>query len=427
MNEITHIAIYAQAEEQLCLEKVAPEASLDSGHWRLPVRAAEHGLRPPAEVFCGLNAVAAQTVSSWLEECGITISDVVRCSQAADQSSPAWHPQPQRLLVIKLLLKKIPHSQTIAMEQQWRTTQIWLQRWRAGVLLLNPMSLGVIEAFSGDMSLNWEQTQSEQAIHGVEVLPIRSHTLPPANHTNAFLIGAPANKPTSYWLVDPSPADSKSRDDLLKRIGERRIEGIFLTHHHPDHHQQSVGLAQHWQVPIRCSHDTAVRIPTRFGKHYWRDVELQPIADGEALCSWNDRVVRVHAVPGHDAGQLALMPENRCWMIVGDLIQGIGTVVIAKPEGNMRDYFRSMQWVIDQAPAAIIPSHGQAMGGTYRIEQTLQHRKLREQQVLQLHQKGLDLEQMVANIYASVDRRLWGLAKMSIECHLDKLAEDDLL
>ena len=137
--------------------------------------------------------------------------------------------------------------------------------------------------------------------------------------------------------------------------------------------------------------------------------------------------MRAYAVPGHDAGQMALMPDNKTWMIVGDLIQGIGTVVIAQPEGDMGAYFNTLQWVIDQDPKVILPSHGQAMGSTFRIAETLRHRQMREQQVLALHQGGTPPQGMVELIYAGVDKRLWGLARMNIDCHLQKLADEGRL
>src|SRR3546814_20810533 len=86
------------------------------------------------------------------------------------------------------------------------------------------------------------------------------------------------------------------------------------------------------------------------------------------------------------------MPYDLAWCIVGDLIQGIGTVVIAKPEGDMRKYFATLERLIALNPRVIIPSHGMALGTVYRLEETLKHRRQREQQVLSLWREGKDLE-----------------------------------
>ncbi len=121
------------------------------------------------------------------------------------------------------------------------------------------------------------------------------------------------------------------------------------------------------------------------------------------------------------------MPADRAWCLVGDLIQGLGTVVIAKPEGHMGRYFASLQKIIALNPRAIYPSHGMGLGGCYRLSETLLHRQQREQQVLSMHREGLDLQQMLAKIYSDVDPRLLPLAQMNIESHMDKLREEGLI
>jgi glyoxylase-like metal-dependent hydrolase (beta-lactamase superfamily II) len=132
----------------------------------------------------------------------------------------------------------------------------------------------------------------------------------------------------------------------------------------------------------------------------------------------------VVAVPGHDEGQLALMPDNRAWFLVGDLIQGIGTVVIAAPEGDMAQYFATLEHVIALKPRVIYPSHGGALGGTHYLEQALSHRRLREAQIKSLIDSGLSIEQTLGEVYKGLDPRLLPLARMNIESHLAKLRNE---
>jgi glyoxylase-like metal-dependent hydrolase (beta-lactamase superfamily II) len=137
--------------------------------------------------------------------------------------------------------------------------------------------------------------------------------------------------------------------------------------------------------------------------------------------------VRLLAVPGHDEGQLAPMPESRAWCIVGDLIQGIGTVVIAPPEGNMRKYFDSLKRIIELDPAVIIPSHGLALGGTHYLQQALRHREERETQIRTRHEAGMGEDQILAEVYQAIDPRLLPLARLNIRSHLAKLREDGVI
>ena len=70
---------------------------------------------------------------------------------------------------------------------------------------------------------------------GISMLSLRTPTLPPATHTNAYLVGT-----RECVLVEPaSPyAEEIERvagwvERFLEQGGELRA--ILLTHHHPDH------------------------------------------------------------------------------------------------------------------------------------------------------------------------------------------------
>ena len=112
------------------------------------------------------------------------------------------------------------------------------------------------------------------------------------------------------------------------------------------------------------------------------------------------------------------------WFIVGDLIQGIGTVVISAPEGDMATYFDTLEKVIVLNPEVIIPSHGIPMRSTHRLQETLKHRRERELQILKLHKSGKSKEEILEQLYAEVDSRLHQLAMKNIESHMVKLHKE---
>ena len=204
------------------------------------------------------------------------------------------------------------------------------------------------------------------------------------------------------------------------------VDLVFLTHHHPDHREYADDVARRYRVPIGMSADTRSRIVGK-APGFFDDLEVRLFAEGDALTRWQGESVRLIAVPGHDEGQLAPMPESRTWCIVGDLIQGIGTVVIAPPEGNMRKYFDSLRRVIELDPAVIIPSHGLALGGTHFLRTALRHREEREAQIRRRHEAGLDEDQILAEVYQGIDPRLLPLARINIRSHMAKLREDGLI
>ncbi len=316
----------------------------------------------------------------------------------------------------------------------WSSPQQWLQRYEQGELLSAPPTVAVLRALAEDPAaidapgLHFEHREQFplpiiESMRGVRQILVRSHTLPPAQHTNCFLLG---DAQSHRVLIDPSPADDAEMERLIALVERFGIHEIFLTHHHPDHRERANVMAQRLEVPMGMSLDTQTRI-SALSPRWFDGIAINHYREGDVLCRWLGHPVRAYAVPGHDEGQLALMPDGRAWCIVGDLIQGLGTVVIAKPEGHMGRYLESLRKIIALAPYAIYPSHGIAMGGVYRLQETLKHRELREKQVLALFHEGRSIDEMLPLISAEVDPRLLPLARMNIESHLDKLRDEGVL
>ena len=211
---------------------------------------------------------------------------------------------------------------------------------------------------------------------------------------------------------------------MQNTIKDKEIDAIFLTHHHPDHHHFSNQLALKLKIPIILSQDTQQRLTEKHGESYFKDVELRNASENEEVTHWHGSVVRVYEIPGHDAGQLGLAPDSMAWFIVGDLIQGIGTVVISAPEGDMATYFDTLEKVIVLNPEVIIPSHGIPMRSTHRLQETLKHRRERESQILKLHKSGKSKKDILDQLYAEVDPHLHHLSTKNIESHLAKLHKE---
>lgn len=336
---------------------------------------------------------------------------------------------------LELAAKPAVHCDTQEItDAEWATPAAWLARYRDGDLLLAPPTRWVVNALAADFAAPRVPEMVDgftrgavscfEHVAGVRMLEVRSNTLPPAQHTNCFLLG---DSQSHRILVDPSPRDDAEMHALCELVAHYGIHEVFLTHHHPDHHERAPQVAQHFGVPIGMSLDTQQRIHAKHGQGYFDGLAVHHYQDGDLICRWMNQAVRVIAVPGHDEGQLALMPDSRAWCIVGDLIQGVGTVVIAAPEGDMRKYYASLQRIIDLDPRVIIPSHGQPLGSTYRLIETLRHRQLREQQILSLWQDGHEHDAILAHVYTDIDPRLLPLARKNIDSHLLKLQQDGVL
>lgn len=317
---------------------------------------------------------------------------------------------------------------------EWAPPSTLVRQYRRGRLLLVPPTLATLKALVADPrargvphldpGFDGSDIPLIEPLGGLRVLMVPSNTLPPAAATNCFHLGDPG-APT--LVVDPSPRDEDTYGQLKSKLAELGADRILLTHHHADHRERANRLARELGLPMLMSGYTWERLRHLDGGRWFDGVQVLRIDDGDELTRWQGEPVRVLAVPGHDRGQLALMPDSRAWCVVGDLIQGVGTVVIAPPEGDMRTYFRTMERMIELRPRVIIPSHGGAMGSVHRLQAALAHRQAREQQVLDGLRAGHDEQELLDTLYADIDPRLLPLAQINIRGHIDKLRQEGRL
>jgi glyoxylase-like metal-dependent hydrolase (beta-lactamase superfamily II) len=353
-------------------------------------------------------------------------------------TTPAFAPLRFRTWFYKIVLRERPAfvpDPGEATEGGWLKVSEWRRRYAAGQLLAAPPTSLTLDALAGDLALRAlppfpgtfdpeRDIPWIEPLAGLRVLLVRSNTLPPAEHTNVFWLGG-AGAPRV--VIDPSPADRDELQRLYRSLDAFGVDLVFLTHHHPDHREFADEIARRYGVPLGLSADTRERIARRNGPGFFEGLEVRTYAEGDELTRWQGQRVVLLAVPGHDEGPLAPKAESRAWCIVGDLIQGNGTVVIAPPEGHMRKYIATLKRVIELDPGVIIPSHGLALGGTHYLKQALRHREEREAQILMRHEAGLSEDQILAEVYRAIDARLLPLARLNIRSHMAKLREEGLI
>ena len=314
---------------------------------------------------------------------------------------------------------------------EWIRPAEALARWRRGDVLVAPPILHILRVLSDAAP----ETGLERLRHpdeanlgplrriefrpGVILLPLLTPTLPPATHTNAYLLGQ-----RRVVLVDPATPHRDETDRLRRAVAaapsqDLRITAIWLTHHHADHVGAVEAMRRDLGVPV-CAHRlTAERL-----QHHGLAVD-EELRDGQVFDLGGDREfpVRVVHTPGHTRGHLCFFDETHRSLLAGDLASTLSTIVIDPPEGDMDAYVASLDRVIALRPRLLFPAHGPAVSPAVpTLEKLKRHRLEREEQVLATWRGGTrEPAAMVKAIYADVPREIHPVAERQLHAHLDRL------
>jgi glyoxylase-like metal-dependent hydrolase (beta-lactamase superfamily II) len=188
----------------------------------------------------------------------------------------------------------------------------------------------------------------------VSVVPVRTPTLPPATHTNAWVLGR-----GDLTVFDPaSPWDDEQARlaaALKGRIAQgERVERIVLTHHHDDHVGGAEALRKALgDVPVAAHPVTASLVAGR--------IRVDETIDDDAVLCCGGVELRALFTPGHAPGHLAFVEATTGVTVAGDLVAGIGTILIAPDDGDLGQYLDSLDRLRASGAKVLLPAHGPAL------------------------------------------------------------------
>jgi glyoxylase-like metal-dependent hydrolase (beta-lactamase superfamily II)/8-oxo-dGTP pyrophosphatase MutT (NUDIX family) len=253
---------------------------------------------------------------------------------------------------------------------------------------------------------------------GVIMIPLATPTLPPATHTNAYLIGG-----ERVVLVDPGSPHLEEQERLLGVVEAylaegRTLHGIWLTHHHPDHVGGVQAAREALGAEVMAHQATAEMLRAR-----GIPVE-RTLTPGETVELGGPRVT-VHGTPGHAPGHLCFLEHDHGSLLVGDLVSALSTIVIDPPRNRMADYLDSLRRMADLEPRTLFPAHGPVVApGEAALRHVVSHREERERRVLEAWQAGRRTPASILPLaYDDIPAMLHPLAERQIEAHLIHLEE----
>lgn len=314
-------------------------------------------------------------------------------------------------------------------EGAWSSAESVLAEWNAGDKLVSPPTVALLQAICGRRVEEWRdqiapllaRQAGEEPIWfspGVQMLPLFSEGLPPSTHTNAYLVG---NDPA--YLLDPGASDAAEQGRLFAILDRRRLRGVVLTHHHPDHIGAANVCAKRYGVPILAHRLTAQALHDR--------IEVQKVInDGDCLDlgtapddkrDWHLQAIHT---PGHAIGHLAFWEPRYRLLFAGDMISMLSSVLIPPPpDGDLSVYLDSLRRLQSFPTRLLLPAHGSPSARpAFALEQALSHRHEREQQLLQALQAGPQtVSELAMELYRGLPADLMRFAAMQIQAGLHKL------
>jgi glyoxylase-like metal-dependent hydrolase (beta-lactamase superfamily II) len=235
--------------------------------------------------------------------------------------------------------------------------------------------------------------------------------------TGIYIIGS-----GEVAVIDPGPNMPGHLDVLLNTLKGERVSHIFVTHGHMDHSPMARPLAEitgariyACGLPVKPS-ESEVRMEAGDDLSFSPDV---PVEDGQRFSGpgWTIEVV---ATPGHTSHHMAyaLLEENA--LFTGDHIMGWSTTVISPPDGDMTDYYASLEKVRDRDFTTLWPTHGPPVRDVRPFVQAyIDHRRAREAQIVEQLRAGRNtIRAMVPVMYADVDKKLHPAACHSVLAHM---------
>jgi glyoxylase-like metal-dependent hydrolase (beta-lactamase superfamily II) len=200
------------------------------------------------------------------------------------------------------------------------------------------------------------------------------------------------------WAIDPGPADEGHLRAVLAAAGDR-LDGVLLTHTHPDHSDGAQRLAE-------LAGGVAVLLPEADG----------PAGPFEALLT-----------PGHAPDHVCLLLGRTCF--AGDLVMGQGSVFVMPGEGSLTAYLDSLRRLRERDLDVIAPGHGPYVWDpAAKLDEYVAHRLERERLLLDALDAGArTADDLLDRAWADAPAGLRPVAALSLQAHLEKLRDEHRL
>ena len=231
---------------------------------------------------------------------------------------------------------------------------------------------------------------------GVECIPLPTQTLPPATHTNCYVLGVPGGERA---IIDPAAKSKDALDILSKKIDEIKATGSVIkatiyTHKHQDHIGNLEEIEKLYKAPIWASKETIEAISELENNRVLEENDSFILNGNNTSECWN-----IIETPGHCPGHICLVGD--AGIVSGDNVSVIGTILVPSNDGDMNQYLEGLQRMKEFNPPLLFPGHGPFSANPEKLlNRYIKHRNKRHQLVLDAVKENFsDLESIAKKSY----------------------------
>ena len=228
-------------------------------------------------------------------------------------------------------------------------------------------------------------------------------------------------------VIDPGPADPAHIEALVKGLEGETISHVLVTHTHMDHSPGCALLREYTQAPTYAyGPHGAGKLESGVQVEEGGDMEFSPdvrVKDGEIIQGDGFSVECVYT-PGHTSNHVCFAYREAQALFTGDHVMGWSTSIISPPDGDMGDYLKSLEKLLDRDDQVYWPTHGPCIEDPKSfVKKFIEHRQEREDQITECLRRGLTtIEVMVPDMYQGLPEFMYPAAARSVLAAMEHMA-----
>jgi len=257
----------------------------------------------------------------------------------------------------------------------------------------------------------------------VECFPIKTQTLPPATHTNCYILGEEGGERV---IIDPAAKDVEL-EEFRKKISEimksgSNIVATIFTHKHHDHVGNIKEILNIYEAPIWATKETLNYLDIQDNCRILVEGDSFELKGLGSMSDWS-----VIETPGHCPGHICIRGESG--IVSGDNCVGVGTILVSSDEGDMGEYISGLERLRNMQPKMLFPGHGPLIANPEKLlNKYIKHRKNRNNKIIEALRSNITNSYEICHfVYTDSPDANMVLANDQILSHLYSLIKENVV